>query len=261
MNDLERILMSERLDKLRQGIVAGKTVKQAGREAGYAENTLQGKIYQIIQTPAFKAGLICPTEKRLDKLRQGIVAGKTVKQAGREAGYAESTLQGKIYQIIQTPAFKAGLICPIEKRLDKLQSVIPALYKVRILVGSEESMPTRTRSKRNKSRSTSEPRLRKKPRRRTPASHLLIIQCEPDKLAQQGLDFGSKVSAFCSLPFHKKRIVTAKAYSKDELCRTLGETLQLHESLQNRSYCRPQQRVWFTTRARARSILRLESGR
>jgi hypothetical protein len=90
-------------------------------------------------------------------------------------------------------------------------------------------MPTQATTKRNKARSTSQPRLRKKPRKRTPASHLLIIQCEPEKLAQQGLDFGSKVSALCSLPFHKKRIVTAKAYSKDELCRTLGETLQSHD--------------------------------
>lgn len=90
-------------------------------------------------------------------------------------------------------------------------------------------MPARTTTKRNKSRSTSQPRLRKKLRRRTPASHLLIIQCEPDKLAQQGLDFGSKVSALCSLPFRKKRIVSAKAYSKDKRCRTLGETLQSHD--------------------------------
>lgn len=89
-------------------------------------------------------------------------------------------------------------------------------------------MPARTTGKRTKPSSRASPRLRKGPRRRPPASHLLIIECEPDKLAHQGLDFGSKVSALCSLPFHKKRIVTAKAYSKDELCRTLGETLRSH---------------------------------
>lgn len=90
-------------------------------------------------------------------------------------------------------------------------------------------MPARTTRKSKKSSSGSNPRLRKRVRRRPAASHLLIIQCEPDKLAQQGLDFGSRVSALCSLPFHKKKIVTAKAYSKDELCRTLGETLQAHD--------------------------------
>src|SRR5687767_10526838 len=86
-------------------------------------------------------------------------------------------------------------------------------------------MPARTSTKRKRS---SSPQRSKKPRRRPPASHLLIIQCEPDMMAQQGLDFGSTVAAFCSLPFHRKKIVTAKAYSKDELCRTLGETLQSH---------------------------------
>ena len=48
-------------------------------------------------------------------------------------------------------------------------------------------------------------------------------------MAQQGLDFGSKIAAICSLPIHKKKIVTAKASSKDELCRTLGETLASHD--------------------------------
>lgn len=89
-------------------------------------------------------------------------------------------------------------------------------------------MPTRTIRKSKEPSSKSHSR-RKRPRRRPPASHLLIIECEPNKLAHQGLDFGSKVSALCSLPFHKKRIVTAKAYSKDELCRTLGQTLQSDE--------------------------------
>jgi hypothetical protein len=82
-------------------------------------------------------------------------------------------------------------------------------------------MPTRTTRKSKKSSSGSNPRPRKRRRRRPAASHLLIIQ--------QGLDFGSRVSTLCSLPFHKKRIVTAKAYSRDELCRTLGETLRSHD--------------------------------
>jgi hypothetical protein len=47
-------------------------------------------------------------------------------------------------------------------------------------------------------------------------------------MAQQGLDFGSKVATWCSLPFHKKKIVIAKAYSKEELCRALGEALESH---------------------------------
>jgi len=90
-------------------------------------------------------------------------------------------------------------------------------------------MPARTATNRKRSSSSSPSQRREKRRRRPPASHLLIIQCEPDKLAQQGLDFGSKVAAFCSLPFHKKKIVTAKAHSKDDLCRTLGEILQSHD--------------------------------
>lgn len=89
-------------------------------------------------------------------------------------------------------------------------------------------MPVRTTTTRKKSNS-SQPRRGQRLRRRPAASHLLIIECEPDKLAQQGLDFGSKVSALCSLLFHKKRIVTAKAHSKGELCRTLGEALQSHD--------------------------------
>lgn len=45
--------------------------------------------------------------RRLEKLAQGISSGKNIKDAGREAGYAESTLQGKIYKTLRTPAFKA----------------------------------------------------------------------------------------------------------------------------------------------------------
>jgi hypothetical protein len=97
-----------------------------------------------------------------------------------------------------------------------------------ILGSGDRNMPTRTAAKRNKSTSSSRRQLRKKPRR-VPASHLLIIQCEPDKMTQQGLDFGNKVAAICSLPFHKKKIVIAKAYSKEELCRALGETLESHD--------------------------------
>jgi len=66
-------------------------------------------------------------------------------------------------------------------------------------------------------------------KRRPPASHLLIIECEPDKLGQQQLDFGTRINALLSLPFPKKKIVLVKASSRDELCRALGETLEKHD--------------------------------
>lgn len=33
----------------------GKSVVEAGREAGYSENTLKGKIFQIVDSPSYKA--------------------------------------------------------------------------------------------------------------------------------------------------------------------------------------------------------------
>ena len=77
---------------------------------------------------------------------------------------------------------------------------------------------------RRTSRSSQVPR-----QRRPPASHLLVIECEPKKLAQHQLDFGSKITTLLRLAFLNKKIVLVKASSRDELCRALGETLQAHD--------------------------------
>lgn len=59
------------------------------------------------------------TKKNRNVLRQEImiqarIAGKSVVDAGREAGYAESTLQGRIYQIEKSPEYKARIASLIE---------------------------------------------------------------------------------------------------------------------------------------------------
>lgn len=69
------------------------------------------------------------------------------------------------------------------------------------------------------------PLLRK---RRPPASHLLVIECDPAKLARERLDFGSRFVALFQGLFLKKKIVLVKAPSRDELCRALGETMHSH---------------------------------
>jgi hypothetical protein len=43
---------------------------------------------------------------RYEKLIQGVALGKSVKQAGLDAGYAETTCEGKIYQIMDSPAIQ-----------------------------------------------------------------------------------------------------------------------------------------------------------
>jgi hypothetical protein len=43
---------------------------------------------------------------RHEKLLQGVLAGKTVREAGLDAGYSKSTCEGKIYQIMQSPTIK-----------------------------------------------------------------------------------------------------------------------------------------------------------
>lgn len=43
---------------------------------------------------------------RQEKVIQGLLTGKTVKQASRDAGYADTVAEGKIYQIMDTPAMQ-----------------------------------------------------------------------------------------------------------------------------------------------------------
>lgn len=91
-------------------------------------------------------------------------------------------------------------------------------------------MPKRPSPKRRISRINRGPRnspvLR---RRRPPASHLLIIECEPAKLANQQLDFGSNSYALFRTLFRNKKIVLVRASSTEELCRGLGEIVQFHD--------------------------------
>lgn len=44
---------------------------------------------------------------RQEKLLQGVMAGKDLKTAALDAGFSESTAEGKIYQIVNSPAYKA----------------------------------------------------------------------------------------------------------------------------------------------------------
>jgi hypothetical protein len=66
-------------------------------------------------------------------------------------------------------------------------------------------------------------------KRRRLASHLLIIECEPAKLAKQQLDFGSKIYALFQTLFLNKKIVLIGASSKGQLCRELSEIVQSHD--------------------------------
>lgn len=91
-------------------------------------------------------------------------------------------------------------------------------------------MPSRTApNKRKSTRGASQFHRVKQKTRRPPASHLLIIECEPDKLARQQLDFGTRVAAVFTLLFAKRKIVLVKASSREELCRALGEVRQAHD--------------------------------
>jgi hypothetical protein len=76
---------------------------------------------------------------------------------------------------------------------------------------------------------TNSSRRRKKPskiRRRPPASHLLIIECDPYKLAQQGLNLGTKVATLLITLFPAKRIRLVHASSLDDLKRALSTALE-----------------------------------
>ena len=64
---------------------------------------------------------------RQDKLLQGQLAGKTVQQAGREAGYAESTLRGKIYQIIQSEDYQARIRAALDAARLQTEEIIGRL--------------------------------------------------------------------------------------------------------------------------------------
>lgn len=62
--------------------------------------------------------------------------------------------------------------------------------------------------------------------RRPAAAHLLILECEAEKLAGQKLDLGSKAAAFLRVLFPKKKIVLVKTSEAGELGRALADALE-----------------------------------
>jgi hypothetical protein len=65
--------------------------------------------------------------------------------------------------------------------------------------------------------------------RRPPAAHLLVLECEAEKLANQRLDIGSKASTLLQSLFPEKKIVLVKTSSVDDLGRSLAEALNSHK--------------------------------
>jgi hypothetical protein len=91
-------------------------------------------------------------------------------------------------------------------------------------------MPGQKRNRRTlrQSRSPRRSKVIKSPRR-PPASHLLIIECDAEKLARQQLDMGSKLFSLLRVLFPEKQIVLVKSSSLAELNRSLADTLVSHD--------------------------------
>ena len=63
-------------------------------------------------------------------------------------------------------------------------------------------------------------------KRRPAAAHLLVLECQEQKLAGQTLDFGSKIVPFLKALFPTKRIVLVPTSSRSELGSSLAEALE-----------------------------------
>ena len=72
-------------------------------------------------------------------------------------------------------------------------------------------------------------RKKQKPQRRPPASHLLIIECEPDKLAQQRLNFGSAAASLLVTLFPTKKIVLVHGTSVGALGQALADAVKAND--------------------------------
>lgn len=78
------------------------------------------------------------------------------------------------------------------------------------------------------------PSIRKHPpartvtKRRSPAAHLLILECQEQKLAGQALNFGSKILPFLKAAFPTKRIVLVPTSTRSELGLSLAEALRIY---------------------------------
>lgn len=67
---------------------------------------------------------------RREKLLAGVMEGKSVKDAGLEAGYSESTCEGRIYQIMDSPDMQARIQRHVEAAGIKTDEVIGTLVTV-----------------------------------------------------------------------------------------------------------------------------------
>jgi hypothetical protein len=78
------------------------------------------------------------------------------------------------------------------------------------------------------------PKVRKRPqantvtKRRSPAAHLLILECQEQKLAGQALNFGSEILPFLKASFPTKRIVLLPTSGRSELGSSLAEAFTMY---------------------------------
>lgn len=66
-------------------------------------------------------------------------------------------------------------------------------------------------------------------KRRPPAAHLLVLECQAEKLAGQGLNFGSEIVAFLRTMFPRKAIVAVPTAGTPELGPSLAEIWNRHD--------------------------------
>src|SRR5215213_1504784 len=66
---------------------------------------------------------------RHEKLLQGVLAGKSVREAGLDAGYSKSTCEGKIYQIMDSPKIKECIRRRVEAAKLETDEIIGALVQ------------------------------------------------------------------------------------------------------------------------------------
>lgn len=66
---------------------------------------------------------------RHEKLLQGVLAGKSVREAGLDAGYSKSTCEGKIYQIMDSPKIKECIRERVEAAKLETDEIIGALVQ------------------------------------------------------------------------------------------------------------------------------------
>lgn len=76
------------------------------------------------------------------------------------------------------------------------------------------------------SNSSPRPTKARKQTRRAPASHLLIIECDPVTLTRQGLNLGTKAASLLITLFPKKRIRLVRATSLNDLQSALVSALE-----------------------------------